>query len=174
MKQLNFPRVIQTYEYDCGAKALQAVLLYYGLEVREEALIKCAKTDKKEGTLIKPLVAVFKKYGLKTDSRSLTVKELKKYLDKKIPVMLLLQAWSFEKIDYTDSYRDGHWAIAIGYDKDKIFFEDPYSFAYVYLSYEELKERWHAQEKGQKIINHGIAVYGKKPAYDPQRMIHMD
>ncbi|MFA6594263.1 MAG: cysteine peptidase family C39 domain-containing protein [Candidatus Buchananbacteria bacterium] len=174
MKQLNFPRVMQTYEYDCGAKALQAILLYYGIEVREEALIKYAKTNEKEGTLINNLLSVFKKYGLKTDSRNITIKELKRYIDRKIPVMLLLQAWGYQKTDYTDNYQDGHWAVAIGHNKDKIFFEDPYSFSYVYLSYKELKDRWHAQEKGKKIINHGIAVYGKKPSYNPKRIIHMD
>jgi len=52
MKILEFPELRQTYEYDCGANALQGILAYYGMEIREELIIKSAKTNKIYGTSI--------------------------------------------------------------------------------------------------------------------------
>jgi len=40
MKILDFPELRQTFNYDCGAKALQSVLAYYGIDIREEEIIK--------------------------------------------------------------------------------------------------------------------------------------
>ena len=44
MFQLNFPELRQTYNYDCGASALQGVMVYYGVEMREDVLMKEAGT----------------------------------------------------------------------------------------------------------------------------------
>jgi ABC-type bacteriocin/lantibiotic exporter with double-glycine peptidase domain len=173
MKQLDFPELKQTNEYDCGAKALQAVLTYYGIEIREEILIKSAKTNKKTGTTIKGILDSLKKYKLKFDSKSMDLKELRNYLDKKIPVMLLIQAWNKKSIDYTKDFHDGHWVVAIGYNRDKIFFEDPYTFNRTFLKNKEFEKRWHSKEKSKKIVNYGIAVYGKKPTYDSKKVVKM-
>lgn len=172
MKKLNFPELRQTYEYDCGAKALQSVLVYYGIEISEENLLKTAGTNKIRGTTRKGMTRVLKKYGLKSDDKEMKIKELKTYINKKIPVIILLQAWD-NVPDYSKKYKDGHWAVAIGYDKNKIIFEDPYSFERTYLTEKELKERWHSKERKMKIKNYGIAVYGKIPKYDSKKIIHM-
>ncbi len=50
MKILDFPELVQTYDYDCGAKALQAVLAYYGIEKHEDVLMIAAKTNKEHGS----------------------------------------------------------------------------------------------------------------------------
>ena len=42
---INMPGGVQTYDFDCGAKALQIVMAYYGVEIRESKLIKELKTD---------------------------------------------------------------------------------------------------------------------------------
>ena len=100
--------------------------------------------------------------------------ELRKFVDKEIPVMVLLQAWSDEAVNYITDFRDGHWVVVIGYDHDKLLFEDPYSFERTFLTTTELEERWHAKEGGEKLIHHGIAVFGKDPAYDSEDVVHMD
>ena len=174
MKQLDFPELRQTYEWDCGAKALQAILAYYGIEVREELLIKYAKTNSKEGTSIARIQYVLERFKLKFDAKKMTIKDLKNFIDKGIPVIILLQAWSRKKLDYTNDFHNGHWAVAMGYDTNKIIFEDPYSFERTFLKNKELKERWHAKEKGSIILNYGIAVFGKKRKYNPNKIIHMD
>lgn len=173
MKLLEFPCVRQVYEYDCGAQGLQSVLVYYGIEIREELIMKYAKTNSKEGTLIEGITHVLKKFGLQYNSRKMNLEEVKRYLDKGIPVFLLLQAWNRKKVDYKKRYQDKHWVVAIGYSKDKVFFADPYSFFKTFLSKEELEERWHSEEKGLKIDHHGIAVFGRQPEYDSKKIIPM-
>jgi len=172
MKQLKFPKLRQTYEWDCGAKALQTVLVYYGTEIREELIIKYAKTNPKNGTSISKMQYILEKFKLKFDAKSMTIKDLKKYIDKKIPIIILLQAWG-EKNNYANDFHDNHWVVAIGYDTNKIIFEDPYSFKRTFLKNKELEERWHAKENGKKIFNYGIAVFGKKPKYNPDKIIQM-
>ncbi len=174
MIQLNFPELRQTFDYDCGAEVLQAVLVYYGREVSEEVVLKLAKTSKEEGTAISRILGTLEHFGLLFDKRVLTVGDLKMYIDRKIPVIILLQAWREEKIDYAKDFDDGHWVVVIGYDDDRIIFEDPYTFERSFLVEEELNERWHGQEDGQAINHLGIAVYGPEPSYDPQKLIHMD
>lgn len=34
----------QTFDFDCGAKALQLVMEYYGIDIREDELLKELKT----------------------------------------------------------------------------------------------------------------------------------
>ncbi len=174
MKQLEFPKLRQTYEWDCGAKALQAVLTYYGVEIREELLMKYAKTNSKEGTSIPKMQHVLEKFKLKFDAKQMTTTDLRNYIDKEIPIIILLQAWSGKNLDYANDFHDGHWVVAIGYDTNKIIFEDPYSFERTFLKSKELEERWHAKEKGNIILNYGIAVFGKKSKYNSDKIIHMD
>lgn len=175
MKQLEFPELRQTYEWDCGAKSLQAVLKYYGVEISEELLIRYAKTNSREGTSIKKIQDVLKKFDLKFEAKEMTIDNLKDYIDREIPVIILLQAWKDSKeIQYKNDFNDGHWVVVIGYDFNKIIFEDPYSLQRTFLENKELEERWHAKEKNNKIFNYGIAVFGKKQKYNPDEIIHMD
>jgi len=173
MPTLTFPELRQTYEYDCGANALQSVLVYYGVERREEILIKQAKTKKKIGTLVKDMEKTLKKYGMNFDGKEMTIEDLKKCIDKKVPIIILLQAWSKKKTDYANSFACGHWVVVIGYEKNKIIFEDPYAFKRDCLTEQELCDRWHAKEGRKKITHFGLAVIGKKPVFDPKEIVRM-
>jgi predicted double-glycine peptidase len=45
-----------------------------------------------------------------------------------------MQAWSDPIVDYTNNFDDGHFVVAIGYDLNYIYFEDPWilgSIAYI-------------------------------------------
>lgn len=173
MKQLKFPSLRQTYEYDCGAKSLQAVLVYYGIEVSESKLIKLAKTNARVGTLSDNMIKSLKKFRLDYDARHMTLKDLRDYIDKKIPVMILIQAWGSRKRYYKKGNKNKHWVVAIGYNRDKIFFEDPYTFNHTFLKNKELELRWHSTEDGDPIKNFGIAVYGRKPRFNFKKILHM-
>jgi len=173
MKILKFPELRQTYTWDCGVCALQSILEYYGLDVRESVIMKLAKTTK-GGTSATGIKRVIKKYGLDFTAGQMTVAQIKKYLDKKTPVILLVQAWSDKKVDWEKDWADGHYVDAIGYDKKRIYFEDPSSVLRTYLTYKEFEKRWHdGSVKGRKYIHWGIAVFGKKPKYNPTKPIHM-
>lgn len=172
---LIFPALRQTFEYDCGAKALQSVLAYYGMDVSEEIVMKEVRTSRREGTDFVNIVAAVRKHGLKVDSKRMSVDDLKRYISKGIPVIVLLQAWvGNEDIAWKDRWHPGHYAVAIGFDSRKIYFEDPAIFNRSFLTYAELEERWHDMTRGRKILNRGIAVYGRKPVYDPKKVVHMD
>ncbi|MFH0867918.1 MAG: cysteine peptidase family C39 domain-containing protein [Candidatus Woesearchaeota archaeon] len=175
MKMLRFPKLRQTYDHDCGAKALQAVLAYYGIEVREDVLIKHTETTK-DGTSIDEIVNALGEYGLDSESRTMTIEEVIGFINSKIPVMLVLQAWTKkDQVDWENDWDDGHYAIAIGYSKKKMYFEDPSSFHRTFLAFNELKERWHdVGTNGNKYINYGIAIYGKKPGFKLDMPVHMD
>ncbi|MBI4114869.1 MAG: C39 family peptidase [Candidatus Niyogibacteria bacterium] len=175
MKIITFPQLRQTYSYDCGAKALQAVLVYYGIEIREDYIIEHAKTSK-TGTPIRGIINVAQKYGLKTDSREMTLKDIQDFIKKKIPVILVLQAWTEQKnVDWEKDWIDGHYVVAIGYTKDKILFEDPSSFERTFLKYNELEKRWHdADTNGKKYFHYGIAIFGRPHTFKSKKIIHMD
>ena len=132
-----------------------------------------AKTSKK-GTFFENIVKTAKKHGFKVDSRRMDLNDIGRYIDRKIPVIILLQAWSkrARKI-WNKDWKEGHYVVAIGYDKKRIYFEDPYSFNRVFLPDKELIERWHDISGKNKYVNYGIAIYGKNPKYNSKRIIHM-
>lgn len=175
MKILKFPLIRQTFAYDCGAKALESILVYFGYGVRGEAVMKAVETSKKAGTPPENIIRAVKKYGLQSTAKKMTINDLKKYIDKNIPVIIVMQAWSKKKTDWKSDWKDGHYVVTIGYDKNKIYFADPSSTNIAYLTYSELMERWHdISTSGKKYINYGIAIYGKKPKYNTRRFVHMD
>lgn len=173
MKTIKLPELIQTYIWDCGPKALQAVLAYYGIHAREEDIIKTAGAIK-TGTPISGLKKAIKKYGLKCRAGKMTAEEVKNYIKKRIPVILLLQSWTIQKnVDWSQNWDDGHYAVAIGYTRKKIIFEDPWILSRSYLTYEELEERWHDKIGGRRFYNFGLAIYGKKSSSSLKKVVHM-
>jgi ABC-type bacteriocin/lantibiotic exporter with double-glycine peptidase domain len=175
MKKPPFPQMRQSFDYDCGAKALQTVLIYYGIESREDKIMKYAGTSKK-GTAIPGLIRTAKKYGLKTDSRPMTIQDLETYIAKKIPVIIALQAWTTKKnVNWEKNWSDGHYVVAIGYTNDKIIFADPASQYPTYLKNHELEARWHdIGIDGKKYLHHGLAIFGKVPQFRPNTTLHLD
>ena len=167
LRFLTFPNLRQTYDYDCGATVVQAVLAYYGIHIRKDHIMKIAGTSKRDGTSLSGILKVLKKQGLKYQARKMEISEVKKFLDRNIPVILDLQAWSGKKVlNWGKHWQDGHYVVAIGYDQKKLYFEDSFSFKRTFLGYEELFQRWHDQDaRGRKYFQLGIAVYGKKTVF---------
>ena len=162
MKLIKFPELRQVYAWDCGASVLQSVLAYFGIDIREEKIIKKAGSTE-EGTSPNHLEKVLRQNNIKYKSGEMNIQDIISYLDKDMPVILLLQAWSDKKIvDWKKNWKDGHYVVAIGYDKNKIYFEDPASISRTFLNFGELEERWHDVDlKGKKYIHWGIAIENK-------------
>ena len=91
-KLMKFPELRQYSNYDCGVNAIQSVLAYYGIDVREEDLVNLTGTTKRIGTPTKGFKKAAKKFGLKYKAGKITIGMLKKYIDKRIPVIISLQA----------------------------------------------------------------------------------
>lgn len=160
----HFPELRQAYEYDCGATALQSVLIYYGFDFSESEIMKMVKTTKKNGTKPENIFQAAKKLGIKAKLISpLSLIDLKAFIDQDIPVIIELQAWSKKPSDYSTDWTSGHYVVAIGYDRHRVYFEDPAAINRTHLSFKELLLRWHDRDSsGRKYYNLGIALAGKK------------
>ena len=113
---LVFPELHQVYDYDCGACALQSVLTYYGGTVREQKIMEHADTTEKDGTDAPGMIKALKYYGLKYKDGSMTIDEVKGYIDQNVPVILIIQAYNGKPPKTWKGKPDhSHWVVAIGY-----------------------------------------------------------
>ncbi|PKN75289.1 MAG: hypothetical protein CVU52_06175 [Deltaproteobacteria bacterium HGW-Deltaproteobacteria-10] len=176
---IDMPSGRQTFDYDCGAKALQIVLAYYGLDIREDILLKSLASSDQYGTLAHNMVALAKEKGFKVVAKSgMTLKTLKQYIDDECPVIVLVQAWADKYMtinDWKKVNEHGHYVIVIGYQDNKIIFEDPSSFPRTWMTKREFLARWHYTDtRTQEKMDHfAIVLQGKKPI-NTRIIEHMD
>lgn len=167
----------QTFDFDCGAKALQTVMAYYGVDVREDELIIELKTTQ-EGTRPVSMRRVAEKYGFKVKSGTgWTLEDIKRYINEGIPVIVLLQAWADKFMtleDWSKDYDYGHYAIVIDSKNEIVVFEDPASFRRTWLAESEFLLRWHDRDPKirRKLERFGMVLLGKEPAISTVK--HMD
>ncbi|MFB0507843.1 MAG: cysteine peptidase family C39 domain-containing protein [Thermodesulfobacteriota bacterium] len=169
--------VKQTFDFDCGAKALQTVMEYYGVEMREDELLKELKTDR-HGTSVDNMVSVAEKKGFEIYAATgVSLEQLKHFVDQGYPVIVLVQAWAERYMileDWKADYDDGHYVVVIGYSGNIVVFEDPSSFRRTWLTEEEFLARWHdVDAKTDKKLDHfAMVLMGKDPVR--KGMEHMD
>lgn len=172
---INVPFCRQATDRTCGVACLQSLIYYYYSNdpnlrwVREDDLAKEMKTGD-EGTRYEEIVASAKAKGLNADVRmNMTLDELKQAIDQKKPVICVIQAWVEDPKDY-EGYEDGHYVIAIGYDKENIYFMDPSTLGhYAYIPIKDFLVRWHDEDADTKtkLINFGIIISNnEKPTYN--------
>ncbi len=172
------PDTTQQTGYSCGPSALQAVCHYYGVGKEDEwEYIEDSKTSS-SGADPDQLVMAARRYGLTVkECQPMTVAELQAALRRHRPVLLMIQAWGENKGNrgYRRSYKgkwgDGHWVVAIGFDRTGVLFEDPSLQAIRgFLSYDELEERWHdVGPRRTKIDHYGMILWkpgAKRSAYE--------
>lgn len=173
---LDFPEVRQATDHTCGCSALQGVLYYYGKELREDILAQKLQTTE-EGTDIHAIAAFAKKEGFSVDMRTMSIDDIKQYINDAIPVIVDIQAWSGHRHpQYRSDYADGHYVVVIGYDEERFIIEDPSLINRGYLLFSEFLERWHDSIDGGRAnhISHlGIAIYGKPPRFRSSTIKHI-
>lgn len=179
-KVLVFPEARQSTNFSCGAASVQAVLYYYGIDLREDKLIaafKAKPTDTVHSGIDPDVLKdkLEKIWGLKVEMRQMTLDDLRNFVDQDIPVIIAMQAWrgedrAVETTNYAKDYKDGHYVVVIGYSDQYIIFEDPSILTNRgYLSMEDLEERWHdADYHGNHYDHLGLAISGKKPVFNPE------
>jgi hypothetical protein len=172
-KILYMPDVLQFSDYDCGDTCVQAIMAYYGTDLNEIQLLKKLKTRKTTGTGVEHIEDFFKKQGFKVESRSMDINYLKNFIKKKIPVIILAQAWKKSPVKYKRTKAFGHYMIVVGIDDKKVYLEDPAIFGHGYIPVKEFIKRWHAEDHtDENLIRHGIAVWGKKP-YNFKKLVRI-
>ena len=180
IKIMDFPEARQSTNFSCGVASVQAVLYYYGIDLREDKLIKTFSAQPTDiihsGVDPEDLKDKLEtKWGLKVEMAvGMNIEDLKEYANKYIPVIIAIQAWrgedgAVENTDYS-AYKDGHYVVSIGYTDKQMIFEDPSILTNRgYLSFEDLETRWHdADYHGNKYEHLGLAVYGRKPTFNPK------
>jgi predicted double-glycine peptidase len=177
---LPVPGVRQHTAYACGAAALQAILAYYDIDVRQDVLIQKLGTNEHDGTKYWEIVRVAREYGLTpTTFLQMTREQMFSELDRGIPVLIAIQAW-IEKgdprnlADWKARKDDGHYVIAIGYDDKRIYFEDPAMFGIGYIEFDEIEARWHDYDQNGNRLDHFAITFEdkrdtakKRPSFSP-------
>lgn len=158
----------QTYDYDCGAMALQLVMAYYGIDIRGDSLMEALGTGP-DGTRVAKMIAVAREQGFEVIAKPhWTVKELKHRVDEGYPVIVLVQAWADRFLtleEWRRNYNDGHYVVVIGHAKGVLLFEDPATFRRTWLREREFLARWHDRDAiTNEIYDHyGMVLKGKEP-----------
>ncbi len=166
---IDLPSGRQTFSFDCGAKALQLIMAYYGVDVREDELLGELQCDQ-YGTPLANMIRVAEKHGFQVSAgNGASVDTVKQYLDANHPVIVLVQAWAQRYMaleDWKANYDNGHYVIVIGYDDRIIIFEDPASLGRTWMTEEEFIARWHDMDPHtqQKFERFAMALLGREPA----------
>jgi predicted double-glycine peptidase len=162
---LPVPNVRQFTAYACGAAALQAILAYYGVDVRQDTLIQQLGTNESDGTRYWEIVRVAEEYGLRpTVVSGFTTTDLIAEINKGVPVLIAIQGWIEEGnprdiAAWLARKDDGHYLVAIGYDDHRIYFEDPAMFHIGYIDFEELDARWHDYDQNGRRLDHFAILF---------------
>lgn len=169
--KIHLPKIEQTTDYTCGPASLRAIAGFFGVgPYSEKEFSEMMDTDPKNGTTPENIIKAARKIGLRAFSRQrMTLESLKSKLEKKIPVICALQAWGTSS--QYDKDNSGHYVVAIGFDENKIYFEDPSidKKARGFLSHKDFLERWHDKEADNiRYERLGIAIW--KP--DSKEHIH--
>lgn len=174
---IRVPLIRQSTGFTCGVASLQSIFGYYGQDYRGDKLASALKTTSQNGTDYRDIIRVALINGYRAQKYDgMTVDQLKAYIDAQTPVLLVIQAWPGKTVDWSKDWKDGHYVVAIGYDSDNIYFMDPATMGnYTYIPVDEFLARWHDKDqRGKKLINFGIVIDGKDPAYDPEQIKPLD
>lgn len=171
--RIPLPKVQQVSDYDCGPASLRAVCQYYKVGPKSHKdFIKECETSKKHGTRPEDLIKIARKYGLDAkEYKNMSLSQLEKFLDEGKPVIVTIQAWGEKK--YYDKLESGHYAVAIGYDSKKIYFEDPsvHRRKRGVLLKDEFLDRWKDKKRdGEVLKQYGIVLWKNEKDKDSDNL----
>lgn len=163
----SFPIVRQSTCYSCGAAAVCAEGLYWGVwDGREPDLFGALETTPENGTEPDRMARVLRSWGLKAHYRvGMTIGGLRRSLDRGARPILAIQAWPEQvTIDWSERWDDGHYVVLVGMSVRRATFMDPSTHTgYAWMPLEELKLRWHDVDTRGKQQGPTIVVEGKTP-----------
>jgi predicted double-glycine peptidase len=144
---LPIPLVSQARPWSCGAAALMAALLYFGVYDDPESILDAELgVTPEEGTRVESIVAEARRYGLQADARvGLTFDDLERGLSRGDVVIVAVQAWSTTAVtDWRTNWEDGHYVVLVGLSRDRVYVMDPsVRTGYGYLTRDQFLARWH-------------------------------
>ena len=166
------PIISQASSHSCGAAALMAALVYFGVfDGPESELHGPLAVTPEQGTHPERIVAVARERGLTADMRTgLTLADVERALAQGAVVILAIQAWP--EPSHRDAgawearWEDGHYVVAVGLDDRNVYVMDPsVRGSYGFIPRDELLRRWHDFEiAGGRRVEYdrlGIVLRGK-------------
>ncbi len=175
-KIIRVPLIRQSTDYTCGVAALQAILAFYGEDVREDILAKALHANHKIGTRYKNIQRYAEAHGLSVHvNQEMSLEQLKNSIEAGHPVLCLIQAWADKKTDYKTDWNDGHYVVAVGLEDSRIIFMDPSTAGhYTYIPLQEFEERWHDVDGTVKLNHFGMSVWKEGASFDPERLERLE
>ncbi|HVV16453.1 MAG TPA: cysteine peptidase family C39 domain-containing protein [Polyangia bacterium] len=170
-KLLPVPLISQAHPWSCGAAALMAALVYFGVfDEAESKLDEELGVDPEQGTRVTSIVAEARHFGVAAEARTgMTLDDLGRELARGSVVIVAIQAWPAVKIrDWRASWEDGHYVVVVGLSRDRVFVMDPsVRTGYAYLRRNDFIARWHDYDLagGHKVVwdQLGIVIRGTTP-----------
>jgi predicted double-glycine peptidase len=165
---LPIPLISQARPWSCGAAALMAALLYFGVYDDPESTLDAELgVTPEEGTRVDSIVAEARRYGLQADARvGLTLGDLERGMSRGDVVIVALQAWAPDAVtDWRTNWEDGHYVVVVGLSRDRVYVMDPsVRTGYGYLTRDQFLQRWHDYDldRGHRTIFErlGIVIRG--------------
>lgn len=164
---LPVPTDRQGKNYTCGQSVTGSVLSLYGVDKREDDLVKALHGTPKDGTHPHAIARYVRTLGIEAEVRTrMTLDDLRAEVKRGNPVIVAYQAWGSKDSDYTED-RNGHYGVVVGIDENFIYLMDPsIRIGYGYLTVEDFEKRWHdtAKFKGENrpLPQLGIVFSGTK------------
>jgi predicted double-glycine peptidase len=141
------PLISQSQPWTCGAAALMATLVYFGVfDDAESSLVAELGTTPVDGTHVRDIVSVARRFGLTAEARTrLTLADLEAQLAGGAVVIAALQAWPSRRVsDWRSDWDDGHYVVIVGVSRRRVYVMDPsVRTGYAYLTRDEFLRRWH-------------------------------
>lgn len=167
------PIISQARPWSCGAAALMATLVYFGVfDDAESRLDAELGVDPEQGTRVTSIVATARRFGLAAEALTgLTLEDLGRQLAQGAVVIAAIQAWPAGKVsDWRASWEDGHYVVVVGLTRDRVFVMDPsVRTGYAFLSREAFLARWHDYDLdgGRRVVwdRLGIVIRGTTPLH---------
>lgn len=139
--------------YSCGPASLQMVFSYFGKKLGEAKLAKLAKTTK-SGTSHVNMINLARKEGFYCYvHNNSSINQIKHFIDLNLPVI----------INYIEpKSEEGHYAVVVGYKRNKIILDDPWNGKNFKISIKEFKKRWYDYHKKHKYSRWILVISKKK------------
>jgi predicted double-glycine peptidase len=178
-KLIRVPLVRQGKDYTCGVAAFHSVIAYYGEKelddgkpIREDNLIRKLRTNPHHGTNYPNILAYAEDLGYEAQMYTdQTLDDLEYFIDQGKPTIVIIQAWAQEPVDWPNDWEDGHYVVAVGYDKCYVYFMDPSTLGnYTYIPRDEFMQRWHDGDRRKVFNQAAIVIDGKKKGYCPNKI----
>lgn len=172
---LNVPDVRQPTNSSCGPTCLQAVLAYYGTDMRIEVLINMTNCSE-NGTEPDNMAQAAQDLGFNAEIKeNMSLQDLQQNINRGTPTIIVCQAWKDNNTtSWKDDNEDGYYMVVIGIDSQNIYFEDPAILgSRGFISIQEFLERWHDVDQNPQTGNNttvnqlGIMITGKEPVSRP-------